>query len=231
MRAEARREAKMPCTVPMSGRSEWSNPTAERRRTRRILEQCLDVPIVRREVEPTELALRIEAEVQAEAERLQDEDAEARRDLRRRLRSRETWHWGQNGDGCRVKFAELPSERPPLKFPRARNHMQSILWRLMVRYPKCWYCSKPVVPAGEQKDRPTLDHLTPRFQGGRGQQGNLVLACYECNQIRGIEPLQFVQVTIKPRRLIIVGDDEEPLDDFAVFGWDDAPAGEPLAVA
>jgi 5-methylcytosine-specific restriction endonuclease McrA len=53
----------------------------------------------------------------------------------------------------------------------------------------CTYCGVTVRPRAKglhrAPDLATLDHLTPRSQGGRTLPDNLVLACHACNNARG----------------------------------------------
>lgn len=50
---------------------------------------------------------------------------------------------------------------------------------------KCQYCEKPFYWNGVQRTR---DHVIPKSKGG-GTDGNLVLACRECNQWKGAKDL------------------------------------------
>ena len=47
--------------------------------------------------------------------------------------------------------------------------------------PNCWLCGKPFAP----KERPTLDHVTPKSMGGSHRLPNLKIAHYSCNTKRG----------------------------------------------
>jgi 5-methylcytosine-specific restriction endonuclease McrA len=53
----------------------------------------------------------------------------------------------------------------------------------------CVYCAVPVRPRAKglhrAPDLATLDHLTPRSQGGSTTPENLALACHACNNARG----------------------------------------------
>lgn len=59
----------------------------------------------------------------------------------------------------------------------------------------CHLCDKPVPSNLEwdnetwQPDYPSLDHVIPRSQGGQDTEDNLRLAHFECNWIRGTDPL------------------------------------------
>ena len=47
----------------------------------------------------------------------------------------------------------------------------------------CHYCHQPVKEDGAKKLRITLDHVIPVSKGGKEtDEGNVVIACYGCNQ-------------------------------------------------
>lgn len=47
--------------------------------------------------------------------------------------------------------------------------------------PNCWLCGLAFAP----KERPSLDHVTPKSMGGSHRLANLKLAHYSCNTQRG----------------------------------------------
>jgi 5-methylcytosine-specific restriction endonuclease McrA len=49
--------------------------------------------------------------------------------------------------------------------------------------PRCYYCG---VKFDDGKHRLTWDHKIPRSRGGKGKHGNLVPACFTCNQEKGV---------------------------------------------
>jgi hypothetical protein len=55
----------------------------------------------------------------------------------------------------------------------------------------CFWCRRPMDPASAGQDgvcsprTMTADHLEQVWEGGRTVPGNVVAACYECNQTRG----------------------------------------------
>lgn len=49
--------------------------------------------------------------------------------------------------------------------------------------PNCWLCGLPFAP----REKPTLDHITPKSRGGSHALANLKLAHYSCNTKRGNE--------------------------------------------
>jgi 5-methylcytosine-specific restriction endonuclease McrA len=73
-----------------------------------------------------------------------------------------------------------------MKAPRRKALFEAIFRRDGGR---CAYCGVPVrrLRKGLSRagDLATLDHVRPRSQGGRLEEGNLVLACRACNNARG----------------------------------------------
>lgn len=55
---------------------------------------------------------------------------------------------------------------------------------------RCFYCGDEMLPHGasigpsDPKLR-TIDHVIPRFFGGKSEQENIVYACQECNIKKG----------------------------------------------
>lgn len=59
---------------------------------------------------------------------------------------------------------------------------------------KCFYCGKHVVD-GENL---TVDHVVPKSKGGGNGQDNLLLACFDCNNMRGSVPIaQFYEYRVR----------------------------------
>lgn len=52
---------------------------------------------------------------------------------------------------------------------------------------RCKYCGGPTALGGEGPNMATRDHVRPRSKGGK-QAGNLVLACFKCNNAKGSGP-------------------------------------------
>ena len=46
----------------------------------------------------------------------------------------------------------------------------------------CRYCGK-----GRPMVRLEMDHVIPKWRGGKNDAGNLVTACFECNQKKGVK--------------------------------------------
>ena len=52
---------------------------------------------------------------------------------------------------------------------------------------RCVYCATPLTP-----ESATIDHVLPLSRGGTHAPGNLVVACHDCNQLKGDQlPLEF----------------------------------------
>lgn len=51
---------------------------------------------------------------------------------------------------------------------------------------RCEYCERPLLFDAHDghPHRATIDHLVPRSAGGTGTLANLVLSCFECNQLK-----------------------------------------------
>ncbi len=47
----------------------------------------------------------------------------------------------------------------------------------------CFYCKKPA-----PVDELTIDHYIPKMRGGKNDDENRRLACYDCNQKKGNRP-------------------------------------------
>ena len=85
---------------------------------------------------------------------------------------------------------------PPIEDFKPRKRMgqkmqESRLKRLLVRDKVCHWCGCEVVK-GEYdvpsaSNTATSDHVVSHAEGGSNSMGNLVLACYRCNQERGKE--------------------------------------------
>lgn len=53
---------------------------------------------------------------------------------------------------------------------------------------KCIHCNRKLVVEanGEAGSRVTLEHIVPRNHGGTNDLANLALACYRCNNVKGV---------------------------------------------
>lgn len=50
---------------------------------------------------------------------------------------------------------------------------------------KCCYCKRPFTKKGPT--RPTFEHKKARMDGGSDDVNNLAVACFHCNQHRGLQ--------------------------------------------
>ena len=55
---------------------------------------------------------------------------------------------------------------------------------------KCAYCGKPMEWTAHKPDSFTLDHITPRAEGGTYTMDNLLPACNQCNYMKGTMSLE-----------------------------------------
>ena len=62
---------------------------------------------------------------------------------------------------------------------RARALRASPWWKAQLAKGECHYCHKHFPP-----DRLTMDHLIPVARGGTSTKGNVVPACFACNQAK-----------------------------------------------
>lgn len=62
---------------------------------------------------------------------------------------------------------------------KRNNGVGQYAWARAMRLLPCHYCGQP---SG------TIDHITPRSQGGKSQPENCVPACNPCNSFRGSKP-------------------------------------------
>lgn len=60
---------------------------------------------------------------------------------------------------------------------------------------RCGICGKPALVSVA-----TIDHIIPRFEGGLDLFGNLQLAHYECNQLKGSRLPELLAAIVKPER-------------------------------
>lgn len=73
-----------------------------------------------------------------------------------------------------------------MKLDRAvltKSEVRRLLWD--EQSGKCFYCQSPI--SLNHQDRlsyATIDHVQPRSGGGNDKLGNLVLACWGCNQAK-----------------------------------------------
>lgn len=65
---------------------------------------------------------------------------------------------------------------------RARQLRQSQWWKDLLAKGVCHYCGKTFPP-----DELTMDHIIPVVRGGTSTKGNVVPACFACNQSKAAQ--------------------------------------------
>jgi 5-methylcytosine-specific restriction endonuclease McrA len=73
--------------------------------------------------------------------------------------------------------------------PQRSKRLRRIRLRLLAIDPRCFYCGGPLTVRWS-----TLDHVTPRSEGGPDEEWNLLLACQRCNGRKGNLPIEMVVV-------------------------------------
>jgi 5-methylcytosine-specific restriction endonuclease McrA len=64
----------------------------------------------------------------------------------------------------------------------------------------CHYCQLPMTPCdGRSPASETLDHIVPVSAGGRSNPGNVVAACFTCNQVKA-DSCQFAPKPVTRRK-------------------------------
>lgn len=99
---------------------------------------------------------------------------------------------------------------------RARWRAWRVASRNRARAATCFYCGVRFAAAGP--DHRTVDHRVPRSRGGSNALGNLVFACYRCNQRKRDRPEgEFLASDwLTQRRADVAG----PAGDGSVVGED-----------
>ncbi len=65
---------------------------------------------------------------------------------------------------------------------RGRQLRQSSWWQEQLRRGECHYCHQKFAP-----DELTMDHIIPVARGGTSTRGNVVPACFACNQSKAAQ--------------------------------------------
>jgi 5-methylcytosine-specific restriction endonuclease McrA len=82
---------------------------------------------------------------------------------------------------------EISDEEIRREKEKARALRKTRWWKNRVGRGICHYC-KGAFPVSEL----TMDHLVPIIRGGRSTEGNVVVACKECNSRKGyLLPLEW----------------------------------------
>ena len=77
------------------------------------------------------------------------------------------------------------------KFPRNLTGPERITKLSEQQNHRCCYCGVETWcphygEDGPHEQRATVEHITPRTHGGTNKKGNLVMACWQCNNRRGL---------------------------------------------
>lgn len=71
---------------------------------------------------------------------------------------------------------------------------------------RCCYCGIRMNDEQGHKDSATIEHVLPRSQGGANHHENYVIACYRCNNARGVEDVEIfvkrVSLTLQLKKSI-----------------------------
>ncbi len=67
---------------------------------------------------------------------------------------------------------------------------------------RCCWCTKLTVPEPNRKDSATIEHVTPRCEGGADDPDNLAMSCYDCNNKRGTTPAELFLEVMEGRRVV-----------------------------
>lgn len=79
---------------------------------------------------------------------------------------------------------------------KARALRKTRWWKNRVARGVCHYCGGEFPPS-----ELTMDHLVPIIRGGKSSQGNVVVACKECNSRKGyLLPLEWEEYLQSVRR-------------------------------
>lgn len=82
---------------------------------------------------------------------------------------------------------EVSEEQIRREKEKARALRKTRWWKNRLARGKCHYCGGTFLPP-----QLTMDHLVPIVRGGRSTQGNVVVACKECNSRKGyLLPLEW----------------------------------------
>jgi hypothetical protein len=98
-------------------------------------------------------------------------------------------HWKtkypDNGFQAKLAFASAKKVYMRVCLAEAQN------WR-------CCWCGVECVPESDKKNSATIEHVTPRSQGGTDHWSNLAMSCNRCNQARGVRPIErFIDIVQK----------------------------------
>jgi 5-methylcytosine-specific restriction endonuclease McrA len=103
-------------------------------------------------------------------------------------------HWSQNLPYRAVVAVRLQSQNGPMLYQVAGSAQnpcgaeKALRTAMKLHGGKCFYCPT-VIGSGDVNIEWTLDHIEPSALGGTDHLGNLVIACKQCNQKKGHQPI------------------------------------------
>lgn len=89
------------------------------------------------------------------------------------------WKKQYPGEGFKAKLAFMSAKKVHMRtrLAEAQN------WR-------CCWCGKHCVPESNKHNSATIEHVTPRSQGGTDTWENFAMSCNHCNQARGVRSVE-----------------------------------------
>jgi len=97
------------------------------------------------------------------------------------------WKKQYPGEGFKAKLAYMSAKKVYMRVRLAEAQN----WR-------CCWCGQHCVPESNKHNSATIEHVTPRSQGGTDTWENFAMSCNRCNQARGVRPVErFVDIVQK----------------------------------
>ena len=81
----------------------------------------------------------------------------------------------------------MTPEQIEQRFSGVSRLRRNVRWRLWRDAPFCWYCGRFLFWGDT-----TIDHLTPRVEGGGDDEANLKLCCQQCNLLKDDLPIELI---------------------------------------
>lgn len=101
-------------------------------------------------------------------------------------------------NGMQAKLAYLAAKKVYIRnrLAEAQN------WR-------CCWCFKLTIPEPNRKDSATIEHVTPRCQGGADHPDNYAMSCADCNQKRGTKTVELFMEIIQGKVVIEISKNQK----------------------
>ncbi len=97
------------------------------------------------------------------------------------------WKKQYPGEGMKAKLAFLSAKKVYMRVQLAEAQN----WR-------CCWCGTRCVPESNKHNSATIEHVTPKCQGGTDTWENFAMACNRCNQARGVRSVdRFLELVQK----------------------------------